>query len=73
MKRTLFIMLIIAGCCQLTTINSQQPYMDDSYYWPSLDTVNFSLPVYDKNIREFVFLEDTTQHPDTVHMRIIEK
>jgi hypothetical protein len=30
-------------------------------------------PVYDKNIREFIFVEDTTQYPDTVVMRIIEK
>jgi hypothetical protein len=48
-------------------------YIDDAYYWPVVDTVGPADPVYDKNIREFIFVEDTTQYPDTVVMRIIEK
>jgi hypothetical protein len=45
-------------------------YMDDSYYWPTMDTLVSSEPIYDKNAREFIFLEDTTQYPDTVVMII---
>ena len=45
-------------------------YMDDSYYWPAMDTLVSSEPIYDKNAREFIFLEDTTQYPDTVVMII---
>ena len=37
------------------------------------DTVVSAEPVYDRNIREFIFLEDTTQQSDTVRMRIIER
>ena len=47
--------------------------MDDSYYWPLMDTIVPNEPVYDRNAREFIFLEDTVQRPDTVRMRIIEK
>ena len=48
-------------------------YMDDSYYWPLVDTIVPNEPVYDRHAREFIFLEDTTQYPDTVVMRIVEK
>jgi hypothetical protein len=48
-------------------------YMDDSYYWPLVDTIVPNEPVYDRYAREFIFLEDTTQYPDTVVMRIVEK
>ena len=48
-------------------------YTDDSYYWPLLDTIVPTEPVYDRNAREFIFLEDTIQYPDTVVMRIVEK
>ena len=48
-------------------------YTDDSYYWPTIDTIVPTEPVYDRNAREFIFLEDTTQYPDTVIMRIVEK
>lgn len=48
-------------------------YMDDSYYWPLVDTIVPNEPVYDRNAREFIFLEDTVQRPDTVVMRIVEK
>lgn len=49
-------------------------YTDDSYYWAQADTMMIPTePVYDRNAREFIFLEDTTQYPDTVVMRIVEK
>ena len=49
-------------------------YTDDSYYWAQSDTmIGPTEPVYDRNAREFIFLEDTTQYPDTVVMRIVEK
>ena len=48
-------------------------YTDDSYYWALVDTIVPNEPVYDRNAREFIFLEDTVQRPDTVVMRIIEK
>ena len=48
-------------------------YMDDSYYWPLEGTIVPNEPVYDRHAREFIFLEDTTQYPDTVVMRIVEK
>ena len=44
--------------------------MDDSYYWPLVDTIVPTEPVYDRSAREFIFLEDTTQYPDTVVMVI---
>ena len=73
MKRILFILLVLIACCQLSTINCQLPYTDDSYYWPTIDTIVPTEPVYDRNAREFIFLEDTAQYPDTVIMRIVEK
>ena len=48
-------------------------YTDDSYYWPMADTIVPTEPIYDRNARELIFLEDTTQYPDTVRMRIVEK
>lgn len=48
-------------------------YVDDSYYWPSSDTITPREAIYDRNAREFIFLEDTIQYPDTVVMRIVEK
>ncbi len=48
-------------------------YIDDSYYWPLEDTIVPAKPVYDRHAREFIFFEDTTQYPDTVVMRIVEK
>ena len=53
--------------------SSDRTYLDDSYYWPAMDTLVSSEPIYDKNAREFIFLEDTVQRPDTVRMRIVEK
>ena len=48
-------------------------YTDDSYYWPVVDSISLSEPVYDRNAREFIFLDDTIQSPDTVRMRIIDR
>lgn len=48
-------------------------YTDDSYYWSTVDTIVPTEPLYDRNAREFIFLEDTTQYPDTVIMRIVER
>ena len=53
--------------------SSNSKYVDDSYYWPQADTIVPSQPVYDRNAREFIFLEDTTLYPDTIVMRIVEK
>ena len=70
-----FILIVIGALTSLAgqARPSEPLYTDDAYYWPVMDTVVPSEPVYDKNIREFIFLEDTTQSPDTVVMRIIEK
>lgn len=57
----------------IRTKPSKPLYTDDSYYWHTLDTVVPASPVYDKNAREFIFLEDTTLGTDTVVMRIINK
>ena len=73
MKRIVFILLLSIAFCQLPIANCQSPYMDDAYYWAQADTVVSAEPVYDRNIREFIFLEDTTQQSDTVRMRIIER
>lgn len=70
MKRILFILLTIMACSQSPVADSRLPYIDDSYYWPIVDTISPVEPVYDRNAREFIFLEDTTQHPDTVVMVI---
>ena len=73
MKRIVFILLLSIAFCQLPIANCQSPsYTDDAYYWPHADTVVSAEPVYDRNIREFIFLEDTVQHPDTVRMLIVE-
>ena len=78
MKRSIFILLVglltIGLSAQIVhSKSSNRMYMDDSYYWPSVDTIVPAEPVYDKNAREFIFLEDTIQYPDTVVMRIVEK
>ena len=60
--------LVVLPYCLIAS--SSEPYMDDSYYWPMVDTIQPTTPVYDRNAREFIFLEDTTQYPDTVVMII---
>ena len=76
MKRRLFILFVL-GACILALLPyrliASSPYTDDAYYWPMVDTIMALEPIYDKNAREFIFLEDTTQYPDTVRLRIIEK
>ena len=76
MKCRLFI-LFVFGACILALLPyrliASSPYTDDAYSWPVIDTLVSSEPRYDRNAREFIFLEDTVQHPDTVRMRIIEK
>lgn len=83
MKRSiiiLFIGLLTVGLsAQIVTTkspntkSSNSTYLDDAYYWPVVDTIVPTEPVYDRNTREFIFLEDTTQYPDTVVMRIVKK
>lgn len=75
MKRGILILSIIGGLATLTGQARQIAplYTDDVYYWPVVDTLMPTAPVYDKNAREFIFMEDTTQYPDTVVMRIVEK
>jgi hypothetical protein len=75
MKRGILILSIIGGLATLTgQVRQTSPlYTDDVYYWPVVDTLMPTEPVYDKNAREFIFIEDTTQYPDTVVMRIVEK
>ena len=78
MKRCIIILTIglLAIGLSAQIVNSKSSnstYIDDSYYWPVIDTLSHSTPKYDKNAREFIFLEDTTQYPDTVRMRIVNK
>lgn len=70
MKRVLFILALGSW---LMAMGSRPLFTDDAYFWPVVDTIVPTEPVYDKNAREFIFLEDTTQYPDTVIMRIVEK
>ena len=76
MKRRLVILFVI-GACFIAPLShrliASSPYTDDAYYWPTMDTVISAEPIYDRNAREFIFLEDTVQYPDTIRMRIIEK
>lgn len=78
MKRSILISLIGLLALGLSAQivghkSSNSTFVDDSYYWPVVDTISPAEPVYDKNAREFIFLEDTTQYPDTVVMRIVGK
>jgi hypothetical protein len=76
MKRRLFI-LFVFGVCLIASSSrrliASSPYVDDSYYWPTVDTTVSAVPIYDRNAQEFIFLEDTTQYPDTIRMRILNK
>lgn len=83
MKRSIIILsiglLTVGLSAQIVTTkspntkSSNSTYLDDAYYWPVVDTIVPTEPVYDRNAREFIFLEDTTQYPDTVVMRIVKK
>jgi hypothetical protein len=75
MKRSiiiLFIGLLAIGLYAqiVNSKSSNRTYVDDAYYWPTVDTIQPTTPVYDRNAREFIFLEDTIQYPDTVVMII---
>lgn len=75
MKRSIIILFIglLAIGLSAQIVNgksSNRTYVDDSYYWPTVDTIQPTTPVYDRNAREFIFLEDTIQYPDTVVMII---
>jgi hypothetical protein len=75
MKRSIIILFIglLAIGLSAQIVNgksSNRTYVDDSYYWPTVDTIQPTTPVYDRNAREFIFLKDTTQYPDTVVMII---
>jgi len=81
MKRSIVILVVCLSLFAYSKAFSSLPsernggglYADDSYYWPVVDTLVTSEPIYDRNAREFIFLEDTLQHPDTVRMQIVEK
>ena len=70
---------IIIGITALSLIgwaygqSTKDKLVDDAYYWQQVDTVVNTTPVYDRNMREFIFLEDTTQQSDTIRMRITRK
>ena len=73
MKRSIIILCLCSWILALgssSIVNCQSLYTDDAYYWPMVDTISPSMPVYDRNAREFIFLEDTTQCPDTIVMVI---
>lgn len=76
MKRYILILLLIS-CLTYPirliglTRQTSPTYTDDSYYWPQADTPVSAEPVYDRNIREFIFFEDSVQHSDTVRMRVV--
>lgn len=63
--------LVVLPYCLIAS--SPEPYTDDAYYWPVVDSISLLEPVYDRNAREFIFLDDTIQSPDTVRMRIIDR
>ena len=82
MKRILFILFVGYGLWTIgdgvsaqivNSKSSNRTYLDDAYYWPVMDTLVTTKPSYDRSAREFIFLEDTIQHTDTVRMRIVEK
>ena len=78
MKRGIIISLVgllgIGLSAQIVNSKSSNSTdIDDAYYWPTLDTVVPVEPMYDRNAREFIFVEDTTHYPDTVIMRIVER
>lgn len=82
MKRSIIILSVLLlalassqiANSQLSDNNlSNSKYLDDTYFWPTVDTVAPVVPMYNRNAREFIFLEDTTQRTDTVRMRIVEK
>ena len=74
MKRG-FIIWLVGSLTSLLLTSQVYPivpmYTDDAYYWPTEDTTSPTIPKYDRNAREFIFIEDTIQPTDTVVMRIV--
>lgn len=69
-----FVLLTLGFYAQMVnTKSSNGKYLDDAYYWPTADTILSAEPMYNRNAREFIFVDDTTQYADTVRMRIIKK
>lgn len=71
MRRSILILLlVVSGWMSLITMArpTQPHYTDDAYYWPVVDTVIPAEPVYDKDMRELVFVVDTAQYADTISM-----
>ncbi len=67
---------LIAGTWLIMPAIYADDFVDDIYYIPlqelQQDTLSKELkPVYDKNIREIVFIQDTTQQNDTIVRAII--
>lgn len=69
-NKTLILFLLLS----VATVNVADDFVDDLYYQPKKDlrqklSSNKPLkPYYNKNVKEIIFLDDTTQnqHPDTV-------
>ncbi len=76
----LFTSLVLAlGSWLLTSVTRADDYVDDIYYSPE-QAVQSKLndkeiqPTYDKNVREIVFIDDTTSAPsDTIIRAIIRE
>lgn len=71
MRRSILILLLmVCGWMSLMTMArpTQPYYTDDAYYWPVVDTMIPTEPVYDKDMRELVFVVDTAQYADTISM-----
>jgi hypothetical protein len=72
MRRVGIIGLILVSLLAWAGRAPRKAYLvDDAYYWPIVDSMS-NTPVYSKNIREFVFIEDTVGYADTIRMKIIE-
>ena len=70
MRRSILILLVMVGWISLKIVArpTQPYYTDDAYYWPVVDTMIPTEPVYDKDMRELVFVVDTAQYADTISM-----
>ncbi len=75
MKRWLNIFILMLGVVLIVPLHADDDYVDDIYYQPETEISTTSLePSYNKNAREIVFIEDSTELPnDTVVKAIIRK
>ncbi len=73
MKRWLNIFILMLGVVLIVPLHADDDYVDDIYYQPEAEISTTSLePSYNKNAREIVFIEDSTELPnDTVVKAII--